>query len=146
MITRANHRWGRRGIASVGVPVVLVVALLPAAPAAAASCTTPIRYALSTNTIYVTSGSFTPTQIVAACAAAPLTQTDPSTHTWELRADLVLQNGASLVLHGTSAGGDVDRLRLRSAASGAATEVSSVTAQWGTIDVDDVDVTSWDDA
>ena len=73
---------------------------------------------------------------------------DPVRQIWELRADLVLNNGATLQLHGSesSPAGDVDVLRLRSLATNAVTDVSAITAHWGTIDVDHVDITSWDDA
>src|SRR5215467_14108032 len=75
-----------------------------ALPASAVSCTSPVRYASSTNTIYlVTAQAFTPTDIKAACAAAPLTLVDPVNKVWELSADLIIQNGATLNLHGGAA-------------------------------------------
>jgi mannuronan 5-epimerase len=77
------------------------------------------------------------TEIKAACAGAPLNQVSPGI--WELNADLVLQNGARLVL---DAGGDVRELRLQSLPSGLATEVSAITAQYGQIDIRGVSVTS----
>ena len=121
---------------------------LPALPAEAVACTSPVRYATSTNTIYlVTTQSFTLTSVKAACPGAPLALVDPVNKVWELDADLILQNGSSLVMHGSAATapGDVDTLRIRSRSSNAATEVQQLNAQYGTIDMDSVAVTSWDD-
>jgi parallel beta-helix repeat protein len=123
-----------------------VLVLTSEIPAYAVSCTSPVRYATSTNTIYlVTPQVFSPTDIKAACASAPLTLVNASTKTWELSADLVLQNGATLNLHGGSTG-DVNTLHLRSLADNAATHVSAITAQYGTLSIDSTHITSWDDA
>ncbi|MFF3563436.1 right-handed parallel beta-helix repeat-containing protein [Streptomyces sp. NPDC002574] len=121
---------------------------LSAGTSSAASCAGQVRYASSTNTIYLQSGTASLSAIASLCASAPLRLVDAASRTWELSADLVVQNGATLLLHGSSAGdgGDVDTLRLRSLADNAATNVSSITAQYGTIDIDSVAVTSWDDA
>ncbi len=112
--------------------------------AGAAACTGQVRYASSTNTIYLTSGTATPTDIKTLCPSAPLTLV--SSGLWQLDADLVIQNGARLTLKGTAVGGDVDTLRLRSAAGNLKTEVTALTAQYGTITIDHVAVTSWDPA
>jgi parallel beta-helix repeat protein len=118
-----------------------------AGPAQAAGCNSPIRYAPTTNAIYLTGGgSFTPTQIRTLCAVAPLRLVDAATGTWQLDADLVIQGGSKLVLKGTAVGGDVNTLRLRSLASDKATEVQQILASYGTIDIDTVNITSWDPA
>ena len=115
-------------------------------PASATSCTSPVRYASSSNTIYlVTTQAFSLTDIKADCAAAPLTLVDAPSKTWELSADLVLQNGATLNLHGGDAG-DVNTLHIRSLSDNAVTDVQAITAQYGTISVDSTHITSWDDA
>jgi len=143
-------RWAGRPALVAGAAGMLALApalaLVEATPRAAwaAACAGQVRYASSTNTIYLTSGTATPTAIKAACPAAPLTLVDPASRTWELDADLVVQNGAGLVLHGRAAGGDVDVLRLRSAADAVKTHVSAITAQYGDLDLDGVTVTSWD--
>ncbi|CAM5714875.1 right-handed parallel beta-helix repeat-containing protein [Streptomyces aurantiogriseus] len=116
------------------------------APAQAVACSGQVRYAGSTNTIYLTSGTASLSDIHALCPSAPLVETDPGTSTWELSADLVVQNGATLELHGTPVGGDVDALRLRSLSDNVATHVSAITAQYGDIDINTVHITSWDDA
>lgn len=121
--------------------VVLAPTSLPA-PASAAACTSPVRYAASTNTIYlVARQAFTLGAIKQACPGAPIAQVDPARRVWRLDADLVLQNGSTLRLHG----GEVSSLRLRSRASGAATEVTQIMANHGTIDMRSTSVTSWDD-
>ncbi|MBX6313864.1 MAG: right-handed parallel beta-helix repeat-containing protein, partial [Isosphaeraceae bacterium] len=67
---------------------------------------------------------------------------DPANHIWLLRANLKLEQGAELDLHGSSIGGDVDQLRLKSDADG----IVWVRAGWGTIDIKDTAITSWDEA
>ncbi|GAA4467300.1 right-handed parallel beta-helix repeat-containing protein [Phytohabitans houttuyneae] len=120
---------------------VLAPAGLPA-PASAAACTAPVRYAASSNTIYLAAPQvFTPATIKQACPSAPLVQVDAARRVWRLDADLVLQNGSTLRLHG----GDVDTFRLRSRSSGAPTEVSQIMANHGTVDLRATTVTSWDD-
>jgi poly(beta-D-mannuronate) C5 epimerase len=133
---------------------MLAVGLVPSlagvvapAPAFAAACTSPVRYAVSTNTIYlVARQSYTLSSIIKACPSVPLVEVDPVRRVWQLNADLVLQNGGTLVLHGAAAGGDVDTLRLRSLASNKATEVSQLAADYGTLDIKSTKVTSWDGA
>jgi mannuronan 5-epimerase len=62
----------------------------------------------------------------------------PSPGVWELNSDLVVQGGARLNLSG-----DVKELRLQSLPSGLTTDVSALIAQYGTIDITGVKVTSW---
>ena len=110
-----------------------------ATPAAAATCNAPVRYSATSDTIYLTPGTVdTLTEIKAACPSAPLTQVAPKV--WQLDADLVLQNGATLNL---AAAGDVTELRLQSLPSGLQNEVAALTAQYGTINMTGVKVTSW---
>ncbi|MDO5697884.1 MAG: right-handed parallel beta-helix repeat-containing protein [Dermatophilus congolensis] len=116
----------------------------PTAPAAAAC--SGVRYANTSNTIYLNAAKdYTLSSIVAACPKIPLVQTDTANKTWALNADLVLQNGARLSLRGSALGGDVNTLRLRSRASNAKTEVSAITVNGGTLNATGVTVTSWDD-
>lgn len=149
-MTTLPSRRRRRALA-VGVTATVaagVTAVVTQAPAEAAACTAPVKYASSSNTIYLLSGSWTPALIKQNCAAAPIDQVDPVNHVWELRGDLVVTGGATLALHSSKAGtpGDVDVLRLRSLASALPTDVSVLTTKWGTLDVDGTHITSWDDA
>jgi parallel beta-helix repeat protein len=120
--------------------LALAALVVGAAPAAAATCAAPVRYASTSDTIYLAGGTTvdTLTEIKAACPGAPLVQVAPKV--WELNANLVLQTGATLTL---SAAGDVSQLRLQSLPSGLAADVSAVTAQYGRIDMTGVKVTSW---
>lgn len=124
-----------------------IVVLPTAAPAAAVPCSSPVRYASSSNTIYLLANqSFTLSSIKSDCESAPLTLVDPTDQVWELSADLVIQNGAQLVLHGPARGGDTGTLRLRSMSSNRSAEVAQITAMYGTIDIDSTHIQSWDDA
>ncbi|MGI5135888.1 right-handed parallel beta-helix repeat-containing protein [Streptomyces sp. CA-106110] len=144
--TPAGRRASRLGVAITVLALLTGPLVLSGGTARAVSCSGQVRYASSTNTIYLTSGTASLSDIDALCPSAPLAETDPRTNTWELSADLVVQNGATLELHGTSGGGDVGTLRLRSLSDNVATHVSAITAQYGDIDIDDVHITSWDDA
>jgi len=122
----------------------LTTASLATAPGAAAvACTSPVRFATSTNTLYVDSGTLTLPDVKRLCAAAPLEEVAP--RTWYLRARLAVRSGAVLRVAGGTVGG-VDTLRLASPASGGATEVVDLTADGGTLLFDQVAVTSWDPA
>lgn len=127
-------------LAGLASCLAVVGVLVGASPAAAATCNSPVRYAASSDTIYVTGGTSvdTLTEIKAACPSVPLNQVGPGV--WELNADLVLQTGATLNL---DRAGDVQTLRLQSLPSGLATDVSALTAQYGTINITGVTVTSW---
>jgi poly(beta-D-mannuronate) C5 epimerase len=132
----------RTSLSGALLAVVLAAAalLVGATPAAAATCNAPVRYSATSDTIYLTSGTGvdTLTEIKAACPSAPLTQVTPKV--WQLDADLVLQNGATLNL---DKGGDVTELRLQSLPSGLQNAVAALTAQYGTINMTGVKVTSW---
>lgn len=137
----------RSTIVSVALALVAGTAPLAGLPAAqAATCLAPYRYASTSDTVYVTAGTATLTDIRAKCPSAPVALVDSATATWQLSADLVVQNGAGLDLKGTAIGGDVNTLRLESSSSGVASQVASITALYGSITIDGVRVTSWDPA
>jgi poly(beta-D-mannuronate) C5 epimerase len=105
-------------------------------------CTAPLQYTAQDNKLYIAGDvSVTLSQIKAQCPAAPLTLVDAATKTWELATDVILQQGAKLLLHAAL---DVSTLRMISQSDGQDAHVATLTAQWGTIDVDGVTVTSWD--
>jgi poly(beta-D-mannuronate) C5 epimerase len=101
---------------------------------------------IKTPRIYVTGpGSAQLSDIKAAVPKAPLEQTAPGV--WHLRAELVVEEGARLVLYGTKLGGDVDELRLQSNNTGSPTkDIIFLSADWGTLDIRSTRITSWDDA
>src|SRR4051794_8134047 len=98
MTTPHTSRRARRA-AVAGITGALLAGgtvVMAQAPAEAASCASPVRYATSSNTIYLlTAQAWTPSTIKAACPLAPLVEVDPAHRIWELRADLVLNNGAT---------------------------------------------------
>lgn len=111
-------------------------ALLALLPAEALAAT--YRYASSSNRIYVENGgSTTLTAIKAALPGAPLEQTSPGV--WLLRANLMIEDGALLTLHGRAIGGDVDELRLESDSGG----FVILAVEYGTIDIGSTRIHSW---
>ena len=128
-------------LTAVGTAAALVVV---ASPAAAAACAGAVRFSASSNRLYVSSGTQTPTSILALCLGVPLVQVDPANRIWQLNADLQVEKGATLALRGTAAGGDVNELRLKSGASNLPTDVVTITAQYGTLDIANTKITSWD--
>src|SRR5262249_13438218 len=104
-----------------------------------------VRYVAGLNRIYVQSGgTITLSANSAPPTNAPLCLIDPIHHVWFLSARLVVVNGTTLKVHGTAIGGDADELRLRSDNSMADGSCSSVEADWGTLDFQNVKITSWD--
>lgn len=102
------------------------------------------RWASSSNRIYVENGgSATLSDIKAALPNAPLDLVDAGNKVWLLRANMLIEDGTVLVLHGTSAGGDVNEFRLQSKNSSASGSFVSVTADYGGIDVKATKITSW---
>ena len=106
---------------------------------------TSFRWASSTDTIYATGpGYFTLTDVRNQLPHAPLEVVDATNHTWLLEANLKLEEGATLLLHGSALGGDVDQLRLKSNNDAEPFNAVWIRADWGTIDVRRTAVTSWD--
>ena len=115
-------------------------AILLALPAFSAT----FRWANSSNRIYVENGgSATLSDIKAALPNAPLDLVDAVNRVWLLRANMLVEDGTVLVLHGASVGGDVSEFRLQSKNSSAAGSFVSVTADYGGIDVKATKITSW---
>lgn len=148
MITRkTNHSIRRLSVIVVSSAGILCAAALQ--PAMAQTCAASnIRWASSSNTLYVSGAvSCTLSQIRSFLSTSntALSNVDPSNQVWLLRANLILQAGATLVLKGSSAGGDVNELRLLSNNSSATNSVIYMRAQWGKFDLDSVKVTSWNE-
>jgi parallel beta-helix repeat protein len=103
------------------------------------------RWSAGSYRIYVTGpGTATLSDVKAGMPNAPLAQISPGV--WHLRANLVMENGARLLLHGSKIGGDVNQLRLQSNNTGESNAFIHVTADWGSIDIRSTSITSWDDA
>jgi parallel beta-helix repeat protein len=98
------------------------------------------RYASSSNRIYVENGGTTTlTQIRASTPSLPASALTRSGNTWTLNVELRIEDGVRLVLHGSTVGGDVDELRLKSDSGG---EVN-LWAEYGTIDIEATRIRSW---
>jgi poly(beta-D-mannuronate) C5 epimerase len=119
-------------------PVSITVTSLPAAT---------FRYSASSARIYVEGGGVaTLSDIKAALPNAPLFLVDPTNQVWFLAAHIFVSQGSTLRLHGSAVGGDVNELRLKSNNSSASNSFVSLDADYGTIDLNGVTVTSWDEA
>ncbi len=104
-----------------------------------------LKYSATLNKIYVQGGgSATLTAIHTALPTAPLSEVDPVNQIWLLGANVVIQDGCTLVLHGSAVGGDVNQLRIQSLNSGAAGGFVYVEADYGTLDINATKITSWD--
>ncbi len=116
-----------------------------AAPLAQAACdSSHFRWASSSGNFYITGPvTCTLTDINTVNRPEVLELVDPDNHVWMLRANLRLEKGARLDLHGTAIGGDVDELRL--ASPGAYGNVI-IRADYGTIDIRSTVITSWDES
>ena len=119
MTTRSRLAAWTLGLVAVSAATAAAAALavVGASPAAAAACSGAVRFAATSNRLYVESGSQTPSSILALCPGVPLVLVDPANKVWQLNADLQVENGATLALHGTAVGGDVNELRLKSAST-----------------------------
>ena len=95
--------------------------------------------------IYITGpGVASLSDIKTAQPNAPLAQVSPGV--WILRAELVVEKGAKLVLYGTRIGGDVNQLRLQSNNRGdPLRDIVFISADYGTIDIRSTSITSWDE-
>lgn len=123
-------------------PVLLLLSaglLAPRGAEAAGPCAaSAVAYDSRANTLFVTGDvSCTLTDLHGLLPDAPLSAEGS---TWYLGSNLQLQGGATLVLDGTSRGGDVDELRLRSDGS----VYVELIAMWGNLFIRGTKVTSWD--
>lgn len=102
------------------------------------------RWANSSGNLYI-NGPVTCTlsDIVSINRPEVLELVDPENKVWMLRANLRLEDGARLKLHGDEQDGDVNELRL--ASPGAFGNIS-VRADWGSIDIQSTRITSWNEA
>ena len=139
-----------RSIRTVSALTSLTIGLsvlgLSSSPAQAAGCDPAgVRWASTSNTVYL-SGPITCTLTdLDALTKAPLTLVAPAARVWLLGANVVLQQGATLQVHGSEVGGDADELRLRSNNTTATTSTVFIRAYAGNISLHSTKVTSWDE-
>jgi len=104
-----------------------------------------VRFSTTSNTVYVTGPvSCTLTEIKSARPSVPLNQVDPANKTWLLSANLKLEQGATLNLSGGL--GDVNYLRLKSNNSSTFGSTVWIKADFGTINITNSKVTSWNES
>lgn len=126
------------GLRRLGLAVLLAGWTLPASAVT-------FRWSDTSYRIYITGpGAATLSDVKTALPKAPLFQVAPAV--WHLRAELQIENGGTLLLHGTRIGGDVNELRLQSNNSAESNSFVCITADWGVIDIRSTFITSWDDA
>jgi parallel beta-helix repeat protein len=105
------------------------------------------RYSSTSNIIYVEAPvTATLSDIKAALPNAPVELVDVANAIWKLDADIRITVGGTLELHGTSVGGDVNELRLRSENTSDADAIVEIRADYGNIDIRSTEITSWDSA
>ena len=124
------------------------LAVFPSQARAAFPCgAANIRWSLSSNRVYITGDvECTLTEIKQlGSPSIPLTLLDPANKIWFLGANIMLQNGATFVLHGGSVGGDVDELRLKSNNTSDINNFVIIRADWGAIDINSTKIVSWDE-
>ena len=150
LFSRPVLPWVPGGRIFILLFLLLILILLWTLPAGAAEVGSPgptFRWSATSNRIYVENGgSATLSDIKAAVPNAPIDLVDPAHGVWLLRADLWIQGGSTLVLHGTAIGGDVNEFRLQSNNTSDPGSIVTVVADWGAIDIKSTRVTSWDTA
>lgn len=116
-------------------------------PGAAACAASNLRWSPATNRLYITGPArCTLTEIRRlADPAVPLALVDAPERIWLLGANVILEGGAALLLDGSSVGGDVAELRLRSNNSSAPDAFVELRAMWGTVTLRNTRLTSWDE-
>jgi parallel beta-helix repeat protein len=127
-------------VAVLGLPGLLVLS----GPSAWAACVkTDTRFALSSNTLYIEQPvTCTLTELAAFVKTSVLELVDPARHVWLLKSNVRITGGGTLLLHGTTIGGDVDELRLLSSPA----QIIRINPRWGTLDVRSTHIQSWDPA
>ncbi|MFM1769797.1 MAG: hypothetical protein RJA22_2326 [Verrucomicrobiota bacterium] len=127
--------------ALLGAATAACCLLLGALPAQAVS----FRWSASSWRIYIDGpGTASLSDLKAAMPGSALDQVAPGV--WFLRANLYVTEGATLNLHGTKIGGDVNELRLLSDNTGESNSFVSITADYGNISIRNTKITSWDRA
>lgn len=124
--------------------LLLLLTLIGLWPAAWACTSSDIRYASSTNRIYIEQPvTCTLTDLTAKAPTSALELVDAGAAVWLLRANILLKNGGRLDLHSTEIGGDVNELRLVS--NPGLDGFIYIQPNYGILDIDGPLITSWDE-
>ncbi|MDP2909877.1 MAG: hypothetical protein Q8N69_02275, partial [bacterium] len=120
----------------------LMIFMAPSAAEAATCSAKNLRWASSNNRVYITgNGSCTLSDIkMFGSKYIPLEEVDSQNKIWHLGANIFVEDGSSLSIHGDSAGGDVNELRMKSDGSGNI----SIRSKGGAIDISGTKIISWD--
>lgn len=124
----------------------LAVGLTAVASAPAVACVkTDTRYAASSNTLYIEKPvTCTLTQLAVFLKPTVLELVNPVERIWLLKTELRITGGGTLLLYGSSIGGDVNQLRLLS--SNSPSLYVRINPRWGYLDIRSTRITSWDPA
>ncbi len=107
---------------------------------------TSFRFSSTDRRIYVSGqGVATLSAIKAAVPTAALCLLDTTNHIWFLSSYLEVSDGATLAVHGSAVGGDVNELLLRSDNDPSTNNLAWVEADWGIIDIQNTKVISWNE-
>ncbi len=136
-----------RGVRGTGLCLLSFIACVQHAAADGSCNSGTVRWATSSNTIYVTGPAICTLQDLDAIVPSSMLQkVDVANHIYHLKANLTLELGGTLLIHGPDAGGDVAELRLRSNNDSNAASTIRIRAQWGAIDIASTLIRSWNDA
>jgi parallel beta-helix repeat protein len=133
--------------------IAILLACSALSPAFTWACdTSHIRYSSSNNRIYIENGGIcSPSQIESivvnkySSVAPGQLMEQPQFATWIIKAELHVQDGSTLQIHGTTIGGDTDSLLLLSE-NGSAPYHVKIQAKHGNVDIRSTLVSSWDPA
>lgn len=120
---------------------VLITTLLLAPQYAAACSIDAIRYAATSNRVYIEKPTeCTLTDLKAKVKDFVLKEVEPGV--WELYTNLFVTQGGTLTMNSRASGGDVDVLRLKS--NPGTDSIVHLEINYGQLNVDGIQITSWD--
>jgi parallel beta-helix repeat protein len=111
-------------------------------PGCQGAATRSVSYSATSNIVYLRGcgQSFTLSQVAQSVGPAQLELVDAANRIWHLKANLRVEEGATLVVAGAAAGGDANWLRMRSDGAG----FVYLRSENGTLRFQNTKVTSWD--
>jgi parallel beta-helix repeat protein len=128
-----------------GTVIALLLAVWHWPVSAATSCTSAnLRFASSSNTLYVQAGGIC--RVADIAALKPLQLVKQSDGIYLLKANLKLVDGSALMIDGDDPTDPVVEFRLLSNNTGLANSVVNLTADYGIVQINHTKVLSWDEA
>jgi len=130
-------------IARYLITVLLAVWHLPSL--AGSNCTTAnIRYANSSNTLYLQAGGLC--RVADIAAMKPLQLVNQGDGIYLLKANLKITDGSALLIDGDDSTDPVTEFRLLSNNSGQTNSVVNLTADYGIVQINHTKIQSWDES